>query len=349
MYKVGILGCSGNIGSIVLEETSKTEDNYIYAATRKKRNIIKKNNIQHKIFDIENKDKLNDFISKCQVVINCTGIKNANIINVCMENNVNYVDPSFFDLSETVELPKTKQNNCIIYSAGCNPGLTEVFIKYIDTEYSPHKLEIIFSGSGSMSKSAIEELLDISNEYKSSFRSFVRGNSIEKMETWEIKRKLNHLSGDVICIPVINQSFFKCINSTDIKTAYFYNTFKSEKIILKLIEAKSIIEKDEKIYRNYISELIGLFEEESVGYNSSFTNYYCIFSNGLNYKKRITLESKLDWNKLTAVVITEVINLLKHNKNLKHGIGEVWEMFDAYEIIKVFLRNGYIKISNIRI
>ena len=64
MYKVGILGCSGNIGSIVLEETSKTEDNYIYAATRNKRNIIKKNNIQHKIFDIENKDKLNDFISK---------------------------------------------------------------------------------------------------------------------------------------------------------------------------------------------------------------------------------------------------------------------------------------------
>ena len=45
MYKIGVLGCSGNIGSIVLEEISKTEDNYIYAATRNEKNIIKKSNL----------------------------------------------------------------------------------------------------------------------------------------------------------------------------------------------------------------------------------------------------------------------------------------------------------------
>ena len=348
MYKIGILGCNGNIGSLILEKISKFEDNYIYAVSRNNnKNVIKRNNVQYTVFDIENNEKLNDFISRCQVVINCTGKYKTNIIDICIKNGVDYIDPSFIDIDSIDKTFKRMKSNCIICSAGCNPGLTEILTKYINEKFNPEMCEILFSGNGNMSKSAVEELLDISMEHKSIFRSFIKSNNLEKMEYWDMKRNLGYLCGDVVCIPVINQAFFRCIKNTDINIAYFYNTFKSEKILSKLIEAKITIEKEN--YNKIISDIEQLFEKEKESYGSLFTSFHCNLSNTSNAQKdeKIILESKMDWNNLTAVVVVEVITLLKQRKYLKFGIGEVWEVFDCCEIIDDFLNKGYVELKKI--
>ncbi|HEK9312027.1 TPA: saccharopine dehydrogenase NADP-binding domain-containing protein, partial [Streptococcus equi subsp. equi] len=259
MYNIGVLGCNGNIGSLFMEKVSKWEDNYIYAVSRSHMNFIKKDNIEYIFFDAENIEKLDKFCSKCDVIVNCTGIDKTNIMNICLKNDVNYVDPSFVDTDIMSKKLMETNDNCIICSAGCNPGLTEVLAKYISIKFNPKICEIIFSGNGSMSKSAINELLDLSGEYRSNFRSFIKFKSIEKLEYWDLKRKLNDSYGDVICMPVINKSFLRCINSTGIDMAYFYNTFKSEKIISKLIEAKCMLMKDVKTYETVVANLGELF------------------------------------------------------------------------------------------
>ncbi len=348
MYNIGVLGCNGNIGSLFMEKVSKYEDNYIYAVSRSNISPIKKDNIEYMFFDVENIEKLSEFSSKCDVIVNCTGIDKINIMNVCVKNNVTYIDPSFVD-TEIIsrKLPKIN-NSCIICSVGCNPGLTEVLTKYISIKFNPKICEIIFSGNGSMSKSAVKELLDLSGEYRSVFRSFIKFKNIEKLEYWNMKRKLNDLCGNVICIPVINKSFLKCINSTEIDRAYFYNTFKSEEIITKLIEAKYMITTDVKKYETIVANLEELFEEEKAYYSFAFTSFQCNLSNikdEIN-KKSITFESKMDWNSITATILLETINLLKHKKNIKYGIGEIWEMFDCCEIIDDFLKEGSIELKN---
>ncbi|HEK9465822.1 TPA: saccharopine dehydrogenase NADP-binding domain-containing protein, partial [Streptococcus equi subsp. equi] len=83
MYNIGVLGCNGNIGSLFMEKVSKWEDNYIYAVSRSHMNFIKKDNIEYIFFDAENIEKLDKFCSKCDVIVNCTGIDKTNIMNIC--------------------------------------------------------------------------------------------------------------------------------------------------------------------------------------------------------------------------------------------------------------------------
>ena len=348
MYNIGVLGCNGNIGSLFVEKASKCEDNYIYAVSRSDINFIKKDNIEYMFFDAENIEKLSELSSKCDVVVNCTGIDKINIMNECVKNGANYVDPSFVDTEVISRKLIDISDSCIICSAGCNPGLTEVLTKYISIKFNPKMCEIIFSGNGSMSRSAVTELLDLSGEYRSFFRSFIKFKNIEKLEYWDVRRKLNDLCGNVICIPVINKSFLKCVESTEIERVYFYNTFKSEKIIAKLIEAKCMITEDEKKQETIVANLEELFEKEKSYYSSTFTLFQCNFSNKKNEinKESILFESRMDWNSITAIILLEIINLLKHKKNIKYGIGEVWEMFDCCEIIDDFLREGSIELKN---
>ena len=94
MKKVGVLGCTGEIGKRIVELLQK---NYSVKAGFHKVNPDKMwSSVEYSQFDIHDRKRLTFFIQECYIVINCAGasfIDGMYVAQICSDTGAIYIDP----------------------------------------------------------------------------------------------------------------------------------------------------------------------------------------------------------------------------------------------------------------
>lgn len=289
------------------------------------------------IFDFKNIDLMDEIISQNDTIVNCTGVVDKNLIRKCISYNKNYIDPSSNkEIEKLFEKNKFDySSNLLIHSVGCNPGLTEIILKYIDKKYRPSELELYFCGNGNMSISALKELIETSQDMHSISSAYINMKRIEKLSEFCIHKKLPYPVKDVLCVPVITNNFFEVVKQTNLEKCFFYNTFNDERILIALLDAINYTNK-KKNTESKFQELKRFFSEIQNANEKKYTIYFCRMKIG-NQNKNIVFQSNNDWNKLTALVIVNTIKLIQSNKNLINNRGGIWNIFDSESFVKKIL------------
>lgn len=135
MKKVGILGCTGEIGNRIVKLLQ--ERHSVKAAFHKVHPDRMWSSVEYSQFDIRNRKKLTFFIQECYIVINCAGASFINgmyVAQICSEVGTIYIDP-FGANYLGQEIRKVNAPGTFILSCGCFPGLTGLMMKYLCDSY----------------------------------------------------------------------------------------------------------------------------------------------------------------------------------------------------------------------
>lgn len=135
MKKVGVLGCTGEIGKRIVELLQK---NYSVKAGFHKVNPDKMwSSVEYSQFDIHDRKRLTFFIQECYIVINCAGasfIDGMYVAQICSDTGAIYIDPFGANYLEQ-EIRKANVPGTFILSCGCFPGFTGLAMKYLCDSY----------------------------------------------------------------------------------------------------------------------------------------------------------------------------------------------------------------------
>lgn len=135
MKKIGILGCTGEIGSKLLETL---KDKFaLKAAFHKKSPSIKWINVEYSQFDVYDKNKLIIFIQECYIIVNCAGssfINGTYIAQCCSHYGVIYIDPFGANFLEN-EIARLNLKGTFVLSSGCFPGLCGIAMRHMCESY----------------------------------------------------------------------------------------------------------------------------------------------------------------------------------------------------------------------
>lgn len=336
-YRVVVLGGNGTIGSLVCEKILLCKDIVLSIGFRRTSDCLKyftnNKDINKFTYDFTNINLINEIVMNNDVVVNCTGIADNNLIEQCNLKNTHYIDPSSSKgIKKIINNNSINSNsNLLIHSSGCNPGLTEMVLKYIYEKYNPDKVSIYFFGNGSMSHSSIRELLESSKKNNSYSLSYINYKKIDNLSKFEINKELPEPIGKVLCVPTISNSIFDVVKNMNIKQCFFYNTFKDEKMLITLLNALGN-ESENGCELSKIEEIKKVYEKRFKSEKEKYTIYYC----EIKIKKKsksIIFNYSCDWNELTAITIVNVINLIKKGKYKKNCEGVIWDLFNPSEFL----------------
>lgn len=336
-YRVVVLGGSGTIGYLVCEKLLLCKDIDLAIGYRKTSDCLKyfsENKVKNKFtYSFTNINLINEITLNNDIVVNCTGIADNNLIEKCNINNTHYIDPSSSEEIENIIKSNltNRTSNLLIYSSGCNPGLTEMILKYINEKYQPDKISIYFSGNGLMSNSSIKELLKSSKKTNSYSLSYINYKKIENLSKFEINKEFSEPVGKVLCVPTISNSIFDVVKNMTIKQCFFYNTFKDEKMLVTLLSALEDI-RTNKCELNNIEKIKNAYEIRFKSEKEKYTIYHCEIEKK-NKTKSVIFHYSCDWNELTAIIILNVIKLIKKGMYKKSCKGVIWELFNLNEFI----------------
>lgn len=337
LKQIGILGGNGTVGNHLTRLLSKHINVQIKVSIRTD-NFIKLEypNIKYEKINLNDLYELKQFIRGCDIVINCTGYHNKNIISCCLKYHSHYIDSSgTLDLSlneKELNQELVQKHLSAVQFVGVNPGLTEVMISYCEEQWNINKLELYFSGVGTLSRSAIHELIETSEPPYSYSQMYIKDTKLEKLNYIVKEVKLLNNTEPLYCIPVINRHFISCIKQTNISSAYFFNTFNNKNIIYKMVEAKILYQKNE--IEKSILLLMNAFRQ--YGNNSrSYTMIKVI----LNESYDFTFRSSLNWNELTAMTIYYTVILFSRNKIKEYGIKSLHEVIESKDLLIEMKKN----------
>ena len=345
---IGILGGSGTVGNTVIRTLRDIEpDRQMLAGSRHSENISTSGSMTAMNVDIADKAKLMEFCSKCSTVINCIGpsdIIGKNVADACVENGANYVEVSgderlgetLYSMSDTF----AEQGLKCVFSAGVNPGLTEMWAYHNMKKYALDSLAVYFSGSGSLSENAAIDMIVSCNSGKSQGMSYIEGGRIEKICNFEFDQELPQPTGKAFCIPVVDMDFLRLAKLNNIRRAHFYNAFGSYAIAEAMMTSKmsagaSLTELAEK--------LRAAFEADK---NARGKEYTCIHLLAEKDGKKLTesLVYNSSWNELTGIVGALTALAIEKGKSLRTGTGDIWEIIDNEWFFENLLSvNGILK------
>lgn len=327
---IGIIGGNGFVGkNVVLTLQVLDKNKRILVATRKKNsNEVLDPNIEYTYLDINNKEQLELFCSKCSTIINCTGpsfIIEDKISKACLNTKTNYVEVSgdsglYNRLKTFDEIFYDKKLNCI-HSSGVNPGLVEALtnlciIKYADTE----TIEVYFAGTGELSHNAAIDMIESCKSPYNRGITFLEDGEYSRITNFEYSKVLPEPSGKVFCVPIISDHFARCIQEGKIKKAFFYNVFKTTSTISVMFDAAN--HGANLTVEDLSVKLRNSFLEEKLLYNMEFTAiYFVIHSKELLIKKMVYYGN---WNELTGIVAAIVAVGIEEGKIRRYGVGEIW-------------------------
>lgn len=346
---LGVLGGSGEIGSVIVEKLLEFGIKNILVGARNINRIQKSDKIKKIFVDVNNKEELSNFCSCCHTVINCVGTISKSldkVSRICLEKDANYVDVSgdlkLIDKLRDLNELYIKKNLCCIHSAGVNPGLTEVLTSYMSELYSPDSIEIFFSGNGKLSINAAIEMLNSFNDCRNITGVYIRNRELEKLNYFIKKQLLPDPIGNISYMPVINDNYYRCIKESSIKSAYFFNTFRSQNIIIGLAEIKMKQIGSNEILQS-AKDLVKTFDDYNSLFNSEFTSHYMVLHCG-EYVKEYQYIYQGGWNKLTGLVGAVVAMGVYLGKNCKKGLGEIWNSMNSKWVLEMISKDKDMKM-----
>lgn len=341
--QIGILGGNGAIGRSLTELLSRHKDIQIKISTRAGVfNKVVHHKTKYEILSLESRDDLKRFINGCDIVVNCTGFFNKNIIDCCLEYHSHYIDTSGelnLAHSERILNDQLQQKRLSsVQFVGANPGLTEVLVAYSKAYLNVDELELYFSGVGELSKSAVLEMIETSEPPYSYSQMYILNGKPEKLE-YMIKED-NLLDDDTQfhSVPIINHHFINCIQKNNISKAYFFNAFTDKNIIFNMVEAKILHQNNQT--EKAISKLVESFKKYS-----NDNKPYTLIKILRNKRYGINFRSSLDWIEITASVVYHTIILLLRDRIYGYGIKNLYEVIDSKDLLLDMKKNPKITIE----
>lgn len=341
--QIGILGGNGALGSRLTQLLSEHKNVKIKVSTRTESfTKLEHQQIKYETLNLDSVDALKRFITGCHIVINCTGYYNKNIIECCLEHHAHYVDTSGeLNLAQSEgeldEQLKQKQLSAVQF-VGVNPGLTEVLIAYCTAYFNVDELELYFSGVGELSDSAVLEMIKTSEPPYSYSQMYIKNGKPKLLDYMMKEANLMGNERRFYCVPIINHHFMNCVKQNNISKAYFYNAFTDKNIIYKMVEAKLLHQNNQS--EKAISILMNAFKNDSSDYDT-----YTLIKLIINNKENVIIQSKLDWNTLTAISVYYTVNLIMNKYIIKYGIKALYEAIDVSEMMSLLKDNSEISVQ----
>lgn len=341
--QIGILGGNGVIGSRLTELLSEHKDIQIKVSVRTENLInLEHHQIKYETLNLDSVDALKRFINGCDIVVNCTGYYNKNIMECCLECCAHYVDTSGeLNLAQSEgKLDKQLQQKRLsaVQFVGVNPGLTEVLIAYCKAYLNVDELELYFSGSGELSNSAVLEIIETSEPPYSYSQMYINNGKTEQLDYMMKEVKLLGNECSFYCVPIIDYHFINCIQRNGISKAYFFNAFTDENIIYRMVEAKFLYQ------NNQIEKAISILMNAFKKYNSENNSYTLIKIIG-DKRHEINFRSSLNWNELTVSVVYYTVILFLRNKIEEYGIKTLYESISANNLLLEMKKNLKITVE----
>ncbi|UXV32322.1 saccharopine dehydrogenase NADP-binding domain-containing protein [Mammaliicoccus sciuri] len=335
--QIGILGGNGALGSRLTKLLSEHKNVQIKVSTRTENfTKLEHHQIEYVTVSLDSVDDLKQFINGCDIVVNCTGYYNKYIIECCSEYHAHYVDTSgeLNLVHSELELDEQLKNKRLsaVQFVGVNPGLTEVLIAYCKACSNVEELELYFSGVGILSKSAVLEMIETSEPPYSYSQMYIKNGNPERLDYMMKEANLMDNERPFNCVPIINHHFINCIQHNNISKAYFYNAFADKNIIYNMVEAKLLHQNNQS--EKAISILMDAFKNDNSDYET-----YTLIKLIINNKEDVIIQSKLDWNDLTAISVYYTVHLMMNEHIKEYGIKALYEAIDVNEMVDLLKEN----------
>lgn len=348
MYRVGIIGASGNAGKGAVSILKKREEIFLKLGCRHIENLESVNgNCELCSVDVNREEELNAFVENCDYVINCAGPSwkiMERVAKSCFQYHKVYIDVaggrSFI---HSLSMLKQAEGNRGITSAGVYPGLSEIFLKWIceqsDGEIS--SIEEVFYGNDKLSDIALQDICDSLKDDEGAVFCFCHKGEILKLSfKTRTSMKVPGSPNPIYLIPVINSAFADVMGKYSVDKAIFYIGLLREESLSKLIYLKDKL-------KNHTSETILLKEIKSIFYNeeykSSFGMMAEVTKRDSHIQERYVLSGETNWNYLTGAVAA--LALLNMGEDNMYGIRYVHEMVDAKKMIIELKEHGLVTVK----
>ena len=357
---IGILGASGAAGEGAAKTLLKHDDeiNLILGGRNSEKLKTIYGSREGVIFakvDVFQDELLNDFVKKCDLVINCTGPAakvQDRVGKACIDEDVLYMDVSgdkgmYKKLKEYADV---KRNGICVISAGTYPGLTELYADYIAKNYYDNVTELkeYFNGNIALSFTGAYDIIASLEKSEGEGMVFCSNGSLAKINgKMEYQKKLPNPAGNVNTIPLISDEFLETANKNKIENAYFYNTFLNTKKLMDFISIKAskkfVTEEDKKESAEKVMDIF---------FDKTRKEYFLLLvesegvKEGQEHKRKDLLLCEGNWNVITGnVAAIGALQLIKNTEIEKGRIYYAAGVLDSDEVIKYLIQEGKIKTS----
>lgn len=325
---IGILGVSGRVGRAAVKTLLPLREYKLILGSRNQEKTRKvfpelETGVDCRPVDIYNKDLLEDFCRRCDLVVNCAGPSRQILDRVAaaaIEQGAHYVDVSgderlYKQLMKRNREIKEKKLSVII-SAGVYPGLSELFPAYVAEKYFEDLdlLELFFAGQGEFSLNAAYDIVCSIQDNTGLGMTYCENGEAKKITTaFHSSYLLPRPAGKLDTYPILNQEFKQLANRYNIKSAYFYNTYPNKSVLNKFVMIKALeqykTEEQKRTSARILAEQYGGEKKET----KDFTMFH-LSAKGSKNGKPMQLDANVlfqnDWNTLSGIIAANVARLI---------------------------------------
>ncbi len=332
--KVGLLGVTGRAGRGALA-VLKHYGCDVLAGCRHPENDSDVENMTVDLFD---KDSLAGFVSRCDLVINCTGparLIGDTVAAACTARGVSLIDPAGNDTMLEKVKKSCGNNGRIILSAGVYPGLCEWLITFICESCSGkfRRIEEVFHDRSALSDNALSDIIESLESGEGD--AFVFWNHSSKQRIDEVTRQsIRTKDGTPIyLLPYFYKELETVCRKIKPDCAVFYQGFSSPDDIEHLIQMKNKSKAD--------NNMADLFER--VSGNGSFMIISDLITYDDEYEFRYTLSSDYDSGYVSGAAAATIA--VTYGFDIGEGIHFSAELERTSEMIKMLKECGLIRLS----
>lgn len=355
MKNIGIIGATGQIGRILLEISMDLQNIKIIAGSRNIEKIKSKYSNSDKLeivkVNVYNEKQLHSFVSKCDLVVNCSSPASelsVIIARICIEKKVDFIDLSGdMDLREYAINNKdviTKNKIRIVLSSGLHPGFTEIFPKFIAQKYKENiAIREFFCCCGEISKMAAKDFIHgIKENQGLGMRMYSHGIT-KKLENIQLDYidKLKHEKMLKETYPSISFEMIEMSNKEkNLDTFEFYTAFPNKNIfnVLMDIRIKTILGRE--INEDMSADMLLNAYREMTQYYGKTLMIKIFVSNSNDTKDYIDFIFSGENEVVSATVAYCVIDSLLKNRINDYGVFYSFEVVNCEKVVNMLIQQG---------
>ena len=338
---IGVIGGTGEIGYGIVRFLSKNIDAKIIIGSRRyKDDSIYGETIAHVNLDIWKGDELDQFCSRCSIIVNTTGPSFKVFDRVAifaLKHSCHYIDVGGYDnlvssLEERYKNEFLAKELSFVIGAGWMPGISGIFPQYIAKKYYNNtgirKFKLYFGAVDHWSfVSAYDITVSSLRNNTPLVYSFGEQKKISVLKYWH-NRYFKQINRKKICIPLLDDQLYEfaeksLVNTEEVSSYVLINDNIS---VFKFLFVKLFKNNYEKAAKIIHHDYKRLFAKEG-RWGCLVCEIEC--ENGETKSYSLTSNNNIDITSLSAAL---TIKFLLESKT-KIGVGYMANMIDCSEFI----------------
>jgi len=371
MTRVGLIGAAGHVGRAVLRYLHEDPKIQILAAGRSRAKIertLSSSNyekVEIDEFDLFNDDRLVQFCTNVDIVVNCAGPSGMvldRVVVAAMRAGRPVIDPGGYDpvLEKLKNLEKNHKptDPPVIVGAGLLPGLSGLYPRLIadsDEETPPERIDVFYAGTDMWGESSawdiVQSVGDFGNKKSPSF--YRRGEEVsvpfwQAFRTMELPTPIGRSRGFLVYTKELER-LAQTLNIEEVR-CHGINTGRWSGLILSLVKLAGLCRTENQIQRSARWLLWAAQKDKRHGQEACFAiDCAATWLDGRVRHGRIIVS---DTYNATGAVIACLIRILIDNNmsipNCTPAIGMMHELFDAAEFLAAFRMTDCILMEEIQ-